>query len=286
MHGEVKGITGTGVVAAIARGLHEGIIVLPKIKTPDKKIHLQDGIIITEEDVVEAGKAMGAIRAGHMTLMNEAGIQMEEVKSTYMTGALGTYIDAAKAQQVGLVPSTATRLIQVGNTSLALACDLVITPEKLDELQDFARKLRAKHIMFATSKTFKNIYVIELSIWTEGMPFTMYNDMLKLYNLPPLPMKKVRTKIDKMVERDIPNLGKLGITVLDDIGITLTSSLSDCILCKKCMNECPEDAIRVIEKDDKRIVIIRSDRCSGTACMRCEIVCPKDTLKLREMKIK
>lgn len=285
MHGNAKGITGTGVVAAIAQGLREGIIVLPKIKTPDNKIHFQDGIIITEKDVVEAGKAIGAIRAGYVTLMNEAGIQMEEVKSAYMAGALGTYIDAAKAQEVGLVPPTASRLIQVGNTSLALARDLVNIPEKLDELQDFARELRAKHVMFALSETFKNIYLVELAIWTEGMPSSRYNDLLKRFKLPPIPMKKVRAKINKMVERDIPDLGKLGITILEDIGISLTSPLLDCILCKKCMEECPEDAIMVIEKDKERIAVIQSDRCNGTACRRCEIVCPRSTLKLQDMKL-
>lgn len=284
MHGNAKGITGTGVVAAIAQGLREGIIVLPKIKTTDNKIHFQDGIIITEKDVVEAGKAIGAIRAGYVTLMNEAGIQMEEVKSAYMAGALGTYIDAAKAQEIGLVPPTASRLIQVGNTSLALARDLVNIPEKLDELQDFARELRAKHVMFALSETFKNIYLVELAIWTEGMPSSRYNDLLKRFKLPPIPMKKVRAKINKMVERDIPDLGKLGITILEDIGISLTSPLLDCILCKKCMEECPEDAIMVIEKDKERIAVIQSDRCNGTACRRCEIVCPRSTLKLQDMK--
>jgi methylamine methyltransferase corrinoid protein reductive activase len=285
MHGNVKGITGTGVVAAIAQGLREGVVVPPKIKTPDNKIHLQDGIVITEEDVVEAGKAMGAIRAGHLTLMYEAGIQIEEVKSAYMAGALGTYVDARKAQEVGLVPSLSTRLIQVGNTSLALARDLVTIPDNLDELQDFANKLRAKHVMFAISKTFKNIYIVELSLWTEGMPFNMYNEMMDLYNLPPLPMKKIRARVNKIVDRDIPNLGKCGITVLEDIGINLHSRLSDCILCKKCMKECPEDAIIIKERDNNRIAIIRSDRCSGTACRRCEITCPKNTLKLKDMEI-
>jgi len=285
MHGKVKGITGTGVIAAIARGLQEGLVVPPKIKTPDNKVHLQDGITITEDDIVEAGKAIGAIRAGHMTLINEAGISMEEVETAYMAGALGTYVDAIKAQKVGLVPSTCKNLVQVGNTSLSLARDLIFEPEKLEELQDYANKLRAKHVMFAISNTFRNIFVIELSLWTEGMPFSMYNDMLKMYKLPPIPMKNVNAKVNKIVQRDIPILGKYGITVVEDVGIILSTRVSECIYCKKCIRECPEEAIEIIEKDGKRIALIRSDKCNGTACRRCEIICPKNTLKLRELKI-
>ena len=66
---KARGITGTGVVAAVALGLETGVIKLPNLTTPDKKIHLQDGVFITEHDVLEAGKAMGAIRAGHRTLI-------------------------------------------------------------------------------------------------------------------------------------------------------------------------------------------------------------------------
>lgn len=69
-----RGITGTGVVAAVAVGLESGLISLPGIRTPDRMLHFQDGITFSEADLGEAGKAMGAIRAGHRTLIEEVGI--------------------------------------------------------------------------------------------------------------------------------------------------------------------------------------------------------------------
>ena len=73
----VKGITGTGVIALIYAGMRDDRIVPPAIARGD--IMLARGIRFTERDLVEAGKAIGAIRAGHMTLMAEAGIGPEDL---------------------------------------------------------------------------------------------------------------------------------------------------------------------------------------------------------------
>ena len=57
---KARGITGTGVVAAVALGLESGLVKLPHIVTPDKMLHFQDRISFSERDLTEAGKAMGA----------------------------------------------------------------------------------------------------------------------------------------------------------------------------------------------------------------------------------
>lgn len=59
---EAVGITGTGVISAFAMALKGGLIEkFPKL--PNGKLILGPGIEITEKDVEEAGKAIGAIRA-------------------------------------------------------------------------------------------------------------------------------------------------------------------------------------------------------------------------------
>jgi methylamine methyltransferase corrinoid protein reductive activase len=72
-----KGITGTGVIALVEAGIRNKLIVLPKIQTPDGIIHLQNGIKFTDKDLIAAGRAVGALRAGHITLCAAAGIDME-----------------------------------------------------------------------------------------------------------------------------------------------------------------------------------------------------------------
>ena len=87
MHGKAVGITGTGVIAALCNGLKQGIIVPPKIQTEDGLLHLQDGITISSHDVEEAGKAIGALRAGFLTLLDDSGLWVNDVKKAYMSGA-------------------------------------------------------------------------------------------------------------------------------------------------------------------------------------------------------
>lgn len=285
MHGQAKGITGTGVVAALDCGMSAGLIKLPKILTEDTKVHLQDGVHITERDVDEAGKAIGALRAGYLTLMREAGLWIDDVPISFMSGASGLYVDAVKAQRVGMVSPGSTRIIQYGNTSLALARELTMGKIELDDLRQFAQKLRATHCMFATSETFKNLYSIELSLWSYGMPLISYNDMLDIYGLPHLRLEPVRATIERKVRRDIPDLGSMGISVLHDPGTMLSAELDGCIQCGKCVESCPEDALAILDEDPHPRAAVRSDLCLGTACKRCELVCPEHVMKIRSLKV-
>ena len=168
------GITGTGVIALFSQGIKARLIHLPRINTMDLEIHLPDEIIFTEEDLVEAGKAIGAIRAGHITLCQAAGIQLEDIETAYMSGASGTYVDALKAQELGMIPARVKKIYQVGNTSLAMARDMVRDPQNLWKMQEIADNLRQNHCMFAESKVFEKVYILELSYWTEGMPQAQY----------------------------------------------------------------------------------------------------------------
>ena len=177
MHGKAVGITGTGVIAALANGMRAGIIVPPKINTPTGTLILQDGIEITSNDVDEAGKAIGALRAGFLTLMDAAGLWVDDVRTAYMSGASGLYVDARKAMDVGMVTPGAKKIIQFGNTSIGLARKIVHGQVDLDSLREFAKQLRADHVMFATSDVFKNLYSVEYSVWCTGMPMSMYNDL-------------------------------------------------------------------------------------------------------------
>ena len=98
------GITGTGTLAIVDQALQAGLIVLPDITTEDGRLHLGEKLFFNQEDLAEAGKAIGAVRAGHLTLCHEAGINPEDIRTCYMSGASGTYVDAIKAQRLGMIP--------------------------------------------------------------------------------------------------------------------------------------------------------------------------------------
>lgn len=280
MHGKAVGITGTGVIAALANGMSAGIITPPKINTPSGKLILQDGIEITSRDVDEAGKAIGALRAGFLTLMNAAGVWIDDVKKAYMSGASGLYVDARKALTVGMVAPGADRIVQFGNTSIGLARKVVLGEIDLDGLREFALQLRADHVMFATSEVFKNLYSVEYSVWCTGMPMSMYNDMLDMYSLPhiPLDLHPESADVEKLAVRDLPDTEKCKVRIVRS-GTVLAGIVEGCSGCRACEKECPEKALS-IEPDGISAyrARIESDRCAGTACRRCERVCPRKAL--------
>ncbi len=283
---EAVGITGTGVVALISQGLKAGLIKLPKINMSDGEIKLCNGVKFTNHDVEEAGKAIGAVRAGHVTLCQAAGIEMSQIETAYMAGASGTYVDALKAQQIGMVPAGVKRIYQVGNTSLAMSRDMVASEDALWDMQKMANELRQTHIMFAESKVFAKVYILELSYWTEGMPWKTYQQFLKKYGFPPTQEVSEIPQVIKKVQRDIPDLGVMGLKVIPDIGERKKMLFEGCIGCGKCIEECPEEAL-VQEEDDS--IVIDLALCDGVACGRCERACTEgvfDLIKLLTSEVK
>ncbi len=284
MHGKAVGVTGTGVIAILEEGIRSGLISLPRINTPDRRIYLQDSLYFTENDLIEAGKAIGAIRAGHITLAEEAGISIDEVGTMYMAGASGFYVDAHKAQKVGLVPCSVSKIVQVGNTSLAMARELVANPEMLDKLQTIVNELRATHIMFATSKIFEQIYLLELSYWLQGMPIERYDSWLKKYGFRSSLSKEVtHAEVHKLFEKDIGVIGKKGLRVVWDVGMPLVTEIEGCTGCRKCEKECPERALKIMRKGSAYQISIRTDLCNGMSCLRCQKVCSEKVLDFKQL---
>lgn len=277
-----KGITGTGVIALVEAGIRNKLIILPKIQTPDGIIHLQDGIKFTNKDLIAAGRAIGAIRAGHITLCAAAGIDMEELQTAHMSGAAGTYMDAAKAHKVGMIPYNTNYVSQIGNTSLIVAREILLSEDRLWELQAIAKEIVGTHVMFATSEAFKEAYMLELAYWNEGMGFKMLQKFLKKKKLPMIGEPSLILKIDRKVERDIPELGEEGLEVLEKVGTYLTMIIEECEGCHTCVKACPTGALR-IEQDGT--VKIRTDLCDGSNCQRCLHACPDDRFKWENLTV-
>lgn len=280
-HGSLRaeGVTGTGVIAAVSRGLEEKLISLPCIETATTYLHLADDIRFGEDDLIEAGKAIGAIRAGYITLAAEAGISVEEIETAVMAGASGTYVDALKAMHVGMVPPTVKEIYQVGNTSLLLAMEIVQQPGRLQQLNDIAVELSASHCMFGASRVFERAYLLEISYWTEGLPWEQYQKLAEVYKLPHLPPLDKNVQVVKKVLRDISDIGAAGLRTIEKVGEESYCRLEGCNSCGNCVDECPEHALVL---DNEAGITLRMDLCTGTACRRCEHVCPEKVFQLFE----
>ena len=283
--GEVqpRGITGTGVISAISLAISTGLIrKLPEL--PNGKIVLGEGIVLTDEDVAEAGKAIGAIRAAHLTLLIESGVKYEDLKYMYMSGASGTYVDAAKGRLIGLSPIFSKDIVQFGNTSLELARDVVLGNYKLQEIVDLADRIKADHIMLASNETFKNIYACELAYWTEGMQAETYNDFLEAYGLPRLPDVTHVPSIEQRVNKDIEDTGYQGLAILKDFDMLIEEESNGCMQCLMCERECPEKAIHVVPKNGHIYVDYTAHLCLGMSCKRCIGACPVKAINYRQIR--
>lgn len=260
-----KGITGTGVVALVHACMEDGLFEDGRFSKGT--VRISKGVSFTENDLREAGKAIGAIRAGHMTLMLEAGVDPEDVRTMYMAGASGTYVDPFKAKRVGMVIPDCTRVRQVGNTSLALARDLVCRPELIDELNSLKDRLTARHVMFASSDTFSDLYLYEFGFWNDGMPIRRYERALERYGMGGYLGRCSDMTVERTCANDIGDLGES----FDIVGAgTSMGAAWDCSRCGRCVNGCPEKALRL----DGDVFTIDTGRCLGTACQRCAENCP------------
>ncbi|OAT86128.1 4Fe-4S dicluster domain-containing protein [Desulfotomaculum copahuensis] len=84
-----------------------------------------------------------------------------------------------------------------------------------------------------------------------------------------------------MVQRDIDDPGLNGLQVIDQVGPVRQARFNGCQECGRCVEECPEQALSVVGQDGVFTLQLRFDRCNGTACMRCERVCPEQVFVLK-----
>jgi ferredoxin len=137
--------------------------------------------------------------------------------------------------------------------------------------------------MFANSKVFEKVYILELSYWTQGMSFDQYHKFLKKFGLPPLKEAANVPEVIKTVAKDIPELGTMGLMIVSDIGEQKTTVFEGCIGCAACVEECPESALFMEEKEGDFSFAINLALCNGLACRRCEKVCQENDFSLKKL---
>ncbi len=261
-----RGITGTGVVALIYAGLQDGRIEDSKIRNGAMRVTRR--IDFSDTDLKEAGKAIGAIRAGHLTLMLKAGVDPTRIRTMYMAGASGTYVDPVKSKKVGLIIPDCTVVKQVGNTSLELAKDLAKDPSLIDGLNALREKLVTEHTMFASSDIFSELYIQEYGYWAEGMPLNRYRRLLERYGAEGYLDREAPMTVERLGQRDIRDIGESLEVVSTETSMTASW---ECSRCMTCVRGCPERALS-FDEDTFRI---DTGRCLGIACQRCRENCPE-----------
>jgi uncharacterized 2Fe-2S/4Fe-4S cluster protein (DUF4445 family) len=144
---EPRGLCGSGLVDAVAELVRVGLLdesgrfvpeetaaeVAPGLAERLTKIdqervfvlHLPgdsddpaDGVVLSQRDVRELQFAKAAISTGWTLLLEQLGIEHRDVQQVLLAGSFGSYLSAAAAVQIGLVPKLPVlRIVAAGNVA-------------------------------------------------------------------------------------------------------------------------------------------------------------------------
>jgi len=129
------GICGSGVVDATAQLYLAGVVSRTGLMSREHpRVRIRDGqpefvladeartqgaaIVFNQRDIRAVQLAKGAIRAGVLVLLDEAGLREGQIDQVVIAGAFGNYIDLASAIAIGMLPELPLdRFAQVGNAA-------------------------------------------------------------------------------------------------------------------------------------------------------------------------
>lgn len=141
--GEAVGICGSGLIDAVAAALDAGLInTRGRIQIEERILHLTDTVFLTQEDIRQVQLAKGAIAAGIERMAAHLGISLTDIDKVYLAGAFGTFMNAASACRIGLLPAELRgKITAIGNGAGSGAKKLARSPQALAKAQQLASRI-------------------------------------------------------------------------------------------------------------------------------------------------
>nr|WP_312576187.1 ASKHA domain-containing protein [Sedimentibacter sp.] len=119
-------------------------------------------IYISQKDIRQIQLAKGAISAGIETLLSENNIKSSEIKTFYICGGFGTYLDIVSAEKIGLIPKNIINKVKVvGNSAIAGASRILLNKSSIDELAIITKK--CNYIELSSNEAFINTYIAKMN---------------------------------------------------------------------------------------------------------------------------
>jgi uncharacterized 2Fe-2S/4Fe-4S cluster protein (DUF4445 family) len=113
---EQAAVRAPGLAGRLTRIGQERVFVL-HWQGPEKSAP-EDSIYLSQRDVRELQFAKAAIATGWQILLEEAGLTADDVKQVLLAGSFGSYLSAASAIRIGLVPKIPVpRVVSAGNVA-------------------------------------------------------------------------------------------------------------------------------------------------------------------------
>lgn len=115
-------------------------------------------IILTQGDLRELQLAKGAIYAGMMILLKEAGIGINDLDQVMLAGAFGSYVRRESALTIGLLPQLPPeKIVAVGNAAGNGSC-MALTSRPARK-RAFTLPGKVRHLELSTRIDFQDIFI-------------------------------------------------------------------------------------------------------------------------------
>ncbi|KUG04736.1 methyltransferase corrinoid activation protein [hydrocarbon metagenome] len=182
-HNSPRGICGSAVIDLVSCLLEKGLIDTNGIiRTSDlnqyigengsqrDEIVLMPGketgnglkISINQEDIRQIQLAKAAIRSAIDILLDEAGIEYQELDYIYLAGSFGNYINPVSALKIGMLPPVPTALIKNAGNAAGQGVTEVLLSHPAWERAKILRD-RVKHIELADRTGFQELFLSRLN---------------------------------------------------------------------------------------------------------------------------
>ena len=154
---EPKGICGSGLVDAVACMLDQEILDESGF-LEDEPFTVQDPVTLTQKDIRMLQLAKSAICAGLMTLIQNEKLQPSDIKTLYIAGGFGNYLNMQSAAKIGLLPFELSKTANaVGNAALAGASMFLLNTNIQKESEKLIK--RAAILDLSTNSIFSDLYM-------------------------------------------------------------------------------------------------------------------------------
>ena len=153
---ERPGVTGSGLIAAIADGLDAGTVD----ETGLVKGELRAGIDQADVRAVQLAKA--AVFAGLNSLLEKTGTQLGSVTRFSLAGGFGSGLDPAKAARIGLFDKALLPVVKIcGNLAIEGAVAALFNPAFGDVTDGLAA--RTRHVELGGDAGFSSVFLSSMT---------------------------------------------------------------------------------------------------------------------------
>ena len=178
-----KGICGSGLIDILAQLSIHGLIdkkgrftekAKAELVNGSKRITIAKNVFLSEDDIQNAVLTKAAIYSASRSLIRGLGVTMNDVKTIYLAGGFGNFINTESAIAIGMMPDVPReRFAYLGNASLAGAKQALLSSSVRSRISEVFKRMT--YVDLSSDPTFSDEYTSSLFLpHTDASQFPTY----------------------------------------------------------------------------------------------------------------